>query len=222
MNNTQKPVRDIATLTARVLEGARHRASVFVAVSGFAGAGKTTLCRSLMQALAGKARHFECDRFSSLGFNDRERRIAEHENGLDGSGNMENPLHWYDWTEIGAALSALRRERWSEFNRAWNPNSGELDARYTLDLREHQSSLVLCDGIFLLHEPVRSWFDATVVVDCPEPIRRARGEGRTKDPDRRAYMNSLEKTYCEPYFQEHSRYADLVYRKPETPWVTNS
>ncbi|MEM5583528.1 hypothetical protein WNZ15_13770 [Roseibium sp. AS2] len=216
MSDTQKPVRDITTLTARVQEGARHRDSVFVAVSGFAGAGKTTLCRSLMQALAGKACHFECDRFSSLGFKDRERRIAEQTGDGGRAGTAENPQHWYDWNEIEKALSALRRERRLEFNRAWNPDSGELDACYTLDLGDSRPAVVLCDGIFLLHEAVRSWFDATIFVDCPEPLRRARGLRRTQDPDRRDYMNRLERIHCEPYFREFSPSANIVYNPSGT------
>lgn len=217
MQNTPEQFADTATLAARLLGQNRREDIAIVAVCGFAGAGKTTLCRSILKAFPDRTAHFECDRFSRYSFKEREQRIAAQCRDANGGNPHENPLHWYDWHEIEMALDGLRKQRRFEFTRAWNPASGELDARYTLDLAERPPTLVLCDGIFLLHAPVTSWFDTAVLVDCPEPLRRARAEIRTKDSTRRAYMNQLERTYCQPYFQELSSRADIVYTVSDVP-----
>ncbi|POF32677.1 uridine kinase family protein [Roseibium marinum] len=212
MHANLKQITQLNTLTALLLEKMQHNDITIAAVSGFAGAGKTTLCRSILKALPNTAHHFECDRFSRHSFNEREKRIAEHRADIDTCTDEANPRHWYDWSEIEKALHALRKGRRLDFSRAWNPKSGELNAHYTLHLGEAGPVLVLCDGIFLLHEPVRDWFDATIFVDCPAPLRHSRGQRRTKDPDRHAYMRHLERTYCEPYFREFTSRADVVYR----------
>ncbi|KZM51034.1 NB-ARC domain-containing protein [Labrenzia sp. OB1] len=218
MHDTRKQTTDLDTLTARLREKMRHNGITIAAVSGFAGAGKTTLCRSILKALPDTAYHFECDRFSRYSFKEREKRIAEQMAGSDKSAaDEQNPLHWYDWSEIEKALSALRKGRRFDFSRAWNPASGELDAHYALHLGEDEPVLVLCDGIFLLHEPVRDWFDATIFVDCPAPLRKFRGRRRTKDPERHAYMMHLERTFGEPYFRDFSSCADNLYRVDASP-----
>lgn len=217
MHNTPKQITDLDTLTARLRQKTRHNDITIVAVCGFAGAGKTTLCRSILEALSDTAYHFECDRFSRYSFKEREKRIAEQIVDLETCADEENPRHWYDWNEIEKALDGLRKQRRFDFCRAWNPASGELNAHYALHLGEDEQVLVLCDGIFLLHEPVRDWFDATIYVDCPAPLRHSRGLQRAKDPEWHAYMMHLERTYCEPYFREFSSCADDVYRSDASP-----
>jgi len=216
MTSGQTRLSTIADLTARLLPMARPDDVVLVAVSGFAGAGKTTLCRSLQAARPNLVSHFVCDRFSRHSFHEREQRIAEQASRARG-GEEENPRTWYDWQAIERALGALRGDRSFAFERAWNTASGELDARYKLDLRSDGPAIVLCDGIFLLHDAVRHWFDATILVDCPEPVRRARGRRRSNDPARLAYMNELERRFAEPYFRENAAHAQIVYAPSGPP-----
>jgi len=200
-----------------LLENMAPNSPMFVGICGFAGAGKTTLCRMLSVALPGSVTHFECDRFSRHGFSEREKRIAAYQRRDSPGDDEENPVHWYDWDAVQEALDALRHQSRFRYCRAWNPQSGQLDATYSLKLSEDKPSLVLCDGIFLLHSPVKDWFERIICVDCPQPVRQARGTIRTRDPARQAYMTKLEQMYVEPYFHTFSGRADLIYSAPQTP-----
>lgn len=218
MTSSQTLISNISDLSSRLLKGAQPDTVVLVAVSGFAGAGKSTLCRSLLAAHPDLVSHFICDRFSSHSYSERKQRIAEQASATHDS-DAENPRNWYDWHAIERALRALREDRAFTFDRAWNTTSGELDAHYRLDIGQarapHGPALVLCDGIYLLHEPVRHWFDMTILVERPEPARRASGRRRSKDPARRAYMIELERRFAAPYFRKHAAQAQIVYAPSE-------
>ena len=124
----------------------------------------------------------------------------------------ENPIHWYAWDAIGTALGSLRTTRTFTYEYGWNRQSGELDEDYTFSLPPAGPALVLCDCIYLLHSPVRRWFDATVYVDAPFELTIERGRERSMDAARISYMERLHRTYSKPYFSKYSSSADWVYR----------
>lgn len=209
MQNTQNSFDTLQDLKTFLRRAVPSNGDLLVGVCGYAGAGKTTLCRALSDCLPDKVTHFSCDRFSRYSFKEREKRI-EAEVGSEDKSYEENPLHWYDWNAISEALTSLRTARQFTYKNAWNPSSGELDATYSLKLPENQSALVLCDGIFLLHSSVKEWFDITLCVDCAQTLRQSRAKARTKSLSRLSYMASLERTYVEPYFRDFSQRAEIV------------
>ncbi|MES0812734.1 hypothetical protein ABLO27_24795 [Roseibium sp. SCPC15] len=198
-------------LIAHLREQIESRDLIIAGVCGLAGAGKTTLCKTLASNFPAHTLHLECDRFSQFSFVEREKRIEEQRR-LAPVNSEENPLNWYAWEAIGRSLAALRDQGCFTYERAWNNCTGELDGKYSLQRTQDASTLVLCDGIYLLHEPVRDWLDMSILVDTPEAIRRARGKARTTDVDRRDCMERLERIYVIPYFETNIASADIIYR----------
>ncbi|MEM9634169.1 MAG: hypothetical protein AAGA50_22765, partial [Pseudomonadota bacterium] len=147
-------------------------------------------------------------------FHEREQRIEEQRSSSPVNPE-ENPLNWYAWEEIGTSLATLRDQGGFTYERAWNSRTGELDQKYSLQRTQEAPTLILCDGIYLLHEPVRDWLDMTIFVGKPEATRKKRGRTRTTDASRRAYMERLERIYAIPYFQANIARADVIYREAD-------
>ncbi|MUO43013.1 hypothetical protein [Agrobacterium vitis] len=184
-----------------------------IGVAGFSGSGKTTLCRRIVESLQGRAHHLDCDRFSAYSYSERQSRLdcAARSGDPAVMSAEENPRHWYAWDALADAVSSLRDSRMFAYDRAWNKNTGMLDGNYAIALPSEGPALVLCDCIYLLHPPVRQWFDTTVYVDVPFSLTVDRGLLRAPNSQRAAYMERLHRTYSLPYFEEHARNADWVY-----------
>jgi uridine kinase len=204
-------------LARAVQDALAENAVLLLGVCGLPGAGKTTLCKEMLQTFPGAVFHFICDRFSKYAYVERERRIA----AAIASGcpmdieAEENPCRWYDWDGIGVALRDLREKRMFVYPFGWNRQSGERDEPYEGRIAGSGPALVLCDGIYLLHSPVRSWFDRVLLVDASldQTLERGRNRGQSQgEPGRAARMERLTLTYAVPYFAEHAQRADWVYR----------
>lgn len=184
-----------------------------IGVCGFAGAGKTTLCQALVQNNPERVLRLDCDRFSAFSHTERATRIRR----ARASGNAmllnaeENPMNWYDWDGILSAIQCLRLNRKFETNRAWNRETGELDAPYKLSTDSDDQVVVLCDCIFLLHKPVRTWLDGTLLVDCRKKALASRRKCRSKSAVLEHEAWRRYELFEAPYFEEHTEQIDAIF-----------
>lgn len=206
-------IKSLADLVDRITPHCMPDQVRIIGVAGLSGAGKTTLCRAIVAAHPGVAHHLECDRFSAFSYSERQSRLDKATKSGNSAAILaeENPRHWYAWDALEHALSSLRSSRIFAYDRAWNKRTGMLDDNYALALPPGGPALVLCDCIYLLHPPVRQWFDMTVYVEAPFGLTVDRGLARAPNSQRAAYMERLHRTYSLPYFEDHAANADLVY-----------
>lgn len=203
-------IADLHGVMALMGETPQQDSVAIIGVCGFAGAGKSTLCNRITASMPGFAFHLECDRFSAFSYPERRKRI-ELATGLEDSTRLaaeQNPLNWYDWEGISTAIRSLRGMRGFETRRAWNSQTGLLDATYGLSLPSSGPAVVLCDCIFLLHEPIRRWFDLTLLVESDVNAIHERRKRRAGDQAdiAKARQDGFER----PYFEEFGILADRI------------
>ncbi|MCY0092521.1 hypothetical protein [Hoeflea ulvae] len=215
MQRAQGRISTVDALRAWIEAKSAPGRAAIIGVCGYPGAGKTTLCRTLTAASANRVFHFEGDRFSSLSLCEREAQIAGALHAGLPADAAENPLDWYDWEAIKAALSGIRSRGRFTFPHGWNRTTGELDEPYGITLPAHGPAVLLCDCIYLLHQPVRKWLDALILVDTPLEVTLERGRARSKDPARAAYMERLTRIHAVPYFTAHQAAADMIFTNDE-------
>lgn len=207
----QERITSLDALLAWLQSKARSDRPIIIGVCGYPGAGKTTLCKALTADPEDRIFHFDCDRFSKLSFVKREAHIAQALTSDKPDNSAENPLNWYAWEAIETALHGIRTRKSFTYPHGWNRKTGELDEAYSITLPASEPAVLLCDCIYLLHQPVRNWLDAVILVDTPLSVTRERGQARSNDPARAAYMERLTHTYAVPYFATYRAAADLTF-----------
>ena len=189
----------------------------FVGIAGLGGSGKTTLCKQLAEILGGQAMHCACDVFSRYSLRERREKIdaAIANSDNDGVETEENPKNWYNWNSINEALHGLKNKKSYTYPHGWNSETGEIDREVILNLPDHDNPIVLVDCIYLLHLPVRNWFDLSILVDTPLETTIARARVRAKnsaDSDYFEYRQNLVKKYDVPYFAGNASRTDWIFR----------
>ncbi|QEW18795.1 hypothetical protein LA6_000970 [Marinibacterium anthonyi] len=202
---------DMGQLRAAVDVLCAQRDITVLGVCGMAGAGKTTLCRMLLAERPGRAAHLECDLFSTRSHADRQARIARARATGDAQAihAEENPQAWYDWAAIGRAIRGLRQDRACRWHHAWNRQTGELDAPLSVTLPRTGPALLLCDCIYLLHDPVRGWMDGLLLVQAPDAVIANRRAGRAGAPEALRRARDRQERFERPYFDRYTARADL-------------
>ncbi|KAB0539107.1 uridine kinase [Pseudochrobactrum saccharolyticum] len=213
-------IRTIDELRQRFESEAANKNILVAGICGLAGAGKTTLCRQLTAISGFNIVHLSCDRFSSHSYADRQASIeSAYASGItEHIAFAENPQNWYAYDDIIAAIHALRAHGHYSYNRAWNGKTGNLDEHYNITLSENAPSIVLCDGIYLLHEPISTALDIIILVDTPVEVTVQRGQKRVNDnTDHFMSMERLRQTYTMPYFEALSGHADILFQPESAP-----
>lgn len=204
----------LGTITTLTLQ---PRVSI-VGVSGFSSAGKTTLCNAIVEARPEDTIRLDCDSLSAFSLRERQERIAQ----AVASGDRrrihfeKNPQNWYDWHKIQRSIETLRRDRHFLTRRAWNRQTGQLDALYELSLPPSGPVVVLCDCIFLLHAPVRRWFDSVLLVHTSDVAIARRSSERAKSPAAEYQARARRETFERPYFRRYAEFADMVLSQDTT------
>jgi uridine kinase len=204
-------IEDIAKII--VEQGRGKRLIVFVC--GFGGAGKTTFCHKLSSMLAVPSIVFETDWYARYATNERRSRIKAALDSGDPKliAQEENPKNWYDWAALISGLRTLQETGHLAIQNGWSQRTGEKDLYSALDLSRNRDSVIICDGIYLLHDQVASCADLiimldTTVADCLE--RTATRDSHRSSKEYLDYKALLVEKYDKPYFEEFSKKADIV------------
>lgn len=154
-----------------------------------------------------------CDLFSTHSYRHRQELIASAYSGCQTEIDAaENPRDWYDYDAIAFAISDLKQARAHRYERAWNSETGELDGVYNILLPEQGPGIILCDGIYLLHWPIRQALDITIRIDAPTDVLDQRGLVRSKGDVERAKKHSdVRERFATPYFEQHGFLADIAF-----------
>lgn len=207
-----------AATQAIALEAAnlRSRAGVSaLGVCGLGGSGKSTACRAAARMLS-PISIFEIDWFSARSSADRRAMIqaAIKEQNTAALAHWEDPTTWYDWPKLTAALSLLKSSRKLRLAGCWRQSTGELD----LAVDEHiptANGLILVEGIYLLHQPIRALLDRVIMLDAGGSESRDRANKRDTHRSDASYLSwkaELAERFDRPYFISHSDAIDRTVR----------
>jgi uridine kinase len=185
-----------------------------VFVCGFGGAGKTTFCRRLRAELTCPAIVFETDWFAKYATEQRRERIraaiASQEQKL--IEQEENPINWYDWPALVSGLNNLKKSGRLEIRDGWSQSTGKKEFSIDFEIPTDGESVVICDGIYLLHDAVKSAADLIVLLDTQIPTCLNRTAGRDSHRSTKEYLDykaALVDKYDKPYFELYSSNADV-------------
>jgi uridine kinase len=186
-----------------------------VFVCGFGGAGKTTLCHQLATKLLLPTIIFETDWYAKYATQERRQRIASAIASQDSHliEQEENPKNWYDWPALAAGLHSLKDKGYLKIRDGWSQRTGEKDLFVDLDLPKGKDSVIICDGIYLLHDEVRSAADLILFLDTPVTACVERTAARDSHRSSKVYLNykaALVDKYDRLYFELYRKNADAI------------
>lgn len=183
-----------------------------VGVCGLGGAGKSTLCREIAQQADYPCAVFEIDWYLT---HTSQARRASILGALSEQGDelefWRNPTNWYDWSLLTSDLEGLRDTGKFARSELWRQSSGEKDLTQTIALAS--PGIILCEGIYLLHETIRPLFDYMFLLESDSQTALARSASRDshRNPDRyRAFKESVTRDFDIPYFSRFGASADAV------------
>ena len=183
-------------------------------ICGFGGCGKTTLCNLLLQELGSRALHFETDWYLRQSSKERRARVEEGlvADTMEEVVRSEDPSSWYDWSLVTAHLKELKTVGSLKITNAWRQSTGVKDLELELSLPDGEASIIVCDGIYLLHNEIRGSMDRVVKISSSvtEAVSRAGGRDSHRSPD--WYLNfkeNLRTHFDVPYFEKYCSSVDV-------------
>jgi uridine kinase len=186
-----------------------------VFICGFGGAGKTTFCHNLAGLLSRPSVVFETDWYARYATTERKERIKSALALQDDEliELEEDPKNWYDWKALTAGLQQLKTAGRLDLRNAWCQKTGEKQLSIELMLPDPLKSVIICDGIYLLHEGIRHAADICIRlnVDLDACLERGRKrDAHRSTPEYLDYKAALTRQYDEPYFERYGANADVV------------
>jgi uridine kinase len=187
---------------------------LIVFVCGFGGAGKTTFCRRLCAEISCPAIVFETDWFAKYPTEQRRERIrsAVASQNQELIEQEENPINWYDWPALVSDLKKLKESGRLEIRNGWSQRTGRKDFSIDLEIPTEGDSVIICDGIYLLHDAVKSAADLIVFLDTQVATCLNRSAARDSHRSTKEYLDYkalLVDKYDKPYFELYSSNADM-------------
>ena len=197
-----------------------------IAVSGQAGAGKTSLTRDFVSSWESYANgvpvaELGLDRYFRMSSADRKRWIEQgQEIGEEEYLKRSNNLAWFDFERIHDDLSSLKRGNPIQMRNVYDKKSGELSA--SLDIYPGDAGLVvISDGVFLLHFP-EGIFDRIVYVHADAGSRKARvteRDGHRKGPEALAQRRQETQRSELPYMEQHIGAVHVLVDTTSEPFI---
>lgn len=129
----------------------------------------------------------------------------------------ENPQNWYDWILLTTSLKTLAEERSLKLENAWSQATGNKDLSINLSLSKEKGNVILCDGIYLLHDTIRGLADYTILLDVPVSFCIENTLIRDAHRSSKSYLEykvSLLYKYDKPYFEEFQNQVDTIVSMP--------
>lgn len=206
-----RTINDIVNLITKKSKGKR----LIVFVCGFGGAGKTTFCHHLATILTLPTIIFETDWYAKYATKERRQRISSALASKDKSliEKEENPKNWYDWTALIADLNSLKETGRLQIHNGWSQQTGEKDLSINLELPTNGDSVIICDGIYLLHDEVKLAADLTFLLNTSVDLCLERSTARDSHRSPKEYLDykaALVEKYDKPYFRQHSKNAHSI------------
>lgn len=206
------PIKRLLELLEKNLQ-TKHHSVVFIC--GHGGAGKTTFAHTIERLLPSVV--LELDWFLTHPSLERRRKIARAlaSNNAAAIEREENPQNWYDWNAFAKAVRTFQTKGSLSLRNAWNQKNGKKDIHIHLRYQKGKNCLLLCEGIYLLHPPIRALADVVVLLRHPLISGRKRAERRDahrSDPAYLAWKATLLKKYDIPYFKKYQEKATIKLR----------
>jgi uridine kinase len=181
-------------------------------ICGLGGTGKTTLCTEIQRRHPTSTAIIEIDWYLTHTSKERRARVLE---AIDSNSNdlafWKDPVNWYDWQLFVVDLDQLRSRGSLKRSGLWRQSSGEKDLEVSLSLAT--SGVIICDGIYLLHEEVRAHLNQTVLLKTTPESALARSIQRDHHRNPKNYQDFKSLVTAEydiPYFEKYQDLASEV------------
>jgi len=198
----------------------RDKCHPVVFICGHGGVGKTTFAHAIERLLPSIV--IESDWFLTHPSLVRRKKIADALASKDPAiiEQEENPQHWYDWNAFTKAVRTFQIKGSLTLRSAWNQKNGKKNLRIRLRCPRGKNCLILCEGIYLLHPPIRALADVVILLHHPLTAARQRAEQRDahrSDPAYLSWKATLLKKYDIPYFKKYQDKATILLKTNEIP-----
>lgn len=174
---------------------------------GLSGAGKSYLSKKLSSALP----NLVVISFDWWIKDPSPKRRAAIADEYEKSGEMPNPLSWYDWAAFKADIKTLQETGKLHKTGAWNQETGEKDLYISITLPT--DGIILVEGMYLMEAEINPLVDYVIIVltDAEKAIAASSSRrAHNSEALYRAVKARWIREYDAPYLQRYLEQADAV------------
>ena len=198
---------DISPIEKRIAAINRTIDRPIIFVTGPSGSGKTTLARQLATATAGACLSF--DWWIKDDSNTRRQKIiADYKR----TGDIPNPLTWYDWDSLIAQLLSLQATGELRLNNAWDQSSGEKNLSISINSAHGP---IVVEGVYLFEPYVRELANLIILIQSDMERSTLAALQRQAHRNPNEYLKIKKLWYIgfdKPYFDSHIEDADIIFK----------